>query len=354
MPYISIIVPLYNAENTIENTIKSIINQTLSNIEIIIINDGSKDKSIDILRKYSKIDNRIKIINQENLGVSKARNKGISLANGEYISFVDSDDYIDKDMYYKLYNKAKLFSIDIVKGSYTTEWKDGERNDRYYKLNENLIYNKEFINNSIITELIGINFDRLSDWLRGKNFDSYCFVWGTIYKSKLIKENNVLFNEQINIGEDVLFNLDAFYYAEEFCIVNQPMYHWVDNSESITRKIELDLCRNKLKSIEARREFCKKRNLNDFYKNSYRCQSILLCIYSTKYMADKNNYYPKKEKLNEIKYIFNSNIVNESRKYLRLSKVPKKYYLAFILVKFNLYKSLYLIVKSIEKLKLIV
>lgn len=351
-PCISIIVPVYNAENTIKKTIKSIRNQTLTNIEIIFINDGSKDSSIDILEKYSKIDNRIKILNQENLGVSKARNKGIELAVGEYISFVDSDDYIEENMYSRLYNKAKRFNIDIVKGSYTTEWKSGEGNDRYYNLDENLIYNKDFINKVVIRELIGVGFDRLSDWLNGKKFDPYYFVWGTIYKSELIKKNNIFFNEEIKIGEDVLFNLYSFYYAESFEIVNKPMYHWVDNNESITRNVKLDLCRSKLIGLEKRREFCRKNNLDDCYKNSYRCQSILLCIYSTKYMSNISNYNTK-EVLNEIKYIFNSDIVNESREYLILSKIPKKYYLPFMLVKFNLYKSMYLIVKVISKLKFI-
>lgn len=110
---VSIIVPVYNTEAYLERCLKSLVNQTLKDIEIICIDDGSKDNSVAILKKYSQLDKRIKIIEQENLGVSVARNNGLKLATGEYIGFVDSNDWIDLDFYEKLYNAAKKYDADI-------------------------------------------------------------------------------------------------------------------------------------------------------------------------------------------------------------------------------------------------
>ena len=103
-PKVSIIVPAYNASNYIEKCIDSLLNQTLKDIEIIIVNDGSTD---DTAEKLSKYEDEIKVITQKNVGVASARNKGLSVANGEYIAYVDSDDWIDSNMFELLYNKAK-------------------------------------------------------------------------------------------------------------------------------------------------------------------------------------------------------------------------------------------------------
>ena len=112
---VSIIVPVYNVEKYLEKCLNSLTNQTLQEIEIITVNDGSKDKSLDILMEYSnKYPNKIKVITQENQGLSGARNTGIKVAKGEFIGFVDSDDFVEKEMYEKMYNKAKKENLDII------------------------------------------------------------------------------------------------------------------------------------------------------------------------------------------------------------------------------------------------
>ena len=104
---ISIIVPVYNSSATLDKCINSLINQTYKNIEIIIVDDGSIDNSYDICLRYSLNDSRVKLIKQNNFGVSFARNKGLEICNGKYIGFVDADDYIEKNMYSKLYENLK-------------------------------------------------------------------------------------------------------------------------------------------------------------------------------------------------------------------------------------------------------
>ena len=113
---ISIIIPVYNAEKYLRKCLDSVINQTLKEIEIICINDGSTDLSLSILKKYATCDNRIKIINQENQGVAIARNNGLKYATGEYIGYVDSDDYVSSIFFELLYNNAKKYNADIACG----------------------------------------------------------------------------------------------------------------------------------------------------------------------------------------------------------------------------------------------
>ena len=114
MAKVSVIVPIYNNEKYLKECLDSICNQTLTDIEIICVNDGSEDNSLKIIEEYKQKDNRIILINQDNLGVSAARNNGIKIATGEYIGFVDSDDYIDNDFYEKLYNAAKHNDSDMA------------------------------------------------------------------------------------------------------------------------------------------------------------------------------------------------------------------------------------------------
>ena len=122
---ISLIIPVYNVENYLRQCLDSIINQTLKEIEIICINDGSTDSSKQILEEYALKDERIKIINQKNKGAGAARNSGIDAATGEYIGFVDSDDWVNLDAFEKLYNKITRENVDIVFSRYNYVFEDG-------------------------------------------------------------------------------------------------------------------------------------------------------------------------------------------------------------------------------------
>lgn len=118
MVKVSVIVPVYNVENYLEYCLSGLLNQTLQDIEIICVNDGSTDNSINILQRYQQTDNRIKIITQSNSGQGTARNNAIDIANGEYIGFVDPDDYVSPQMFETLYNQAKAYNADLVEESF--------------------------------------------------------------------------------------------------------------------------------------------------------------------------------------------------------------------------------------------
>ena len=125
----SIIIPVYDSEKYLFRCIDSVLNQTRSDFELILIDDGSKDQSTDICKQYAKKDDRVKYIRQENAGVSAARNKGISIASGDYIGFVDSDDEICPDMYETLLREAEKYGTDIVICDAVTVYSDGTKED---------------------------------------------------------------------------------------------------------------------------------------------------------------------------------------------------------------------------------
>lgn len=188
MKKLSIIVPVYNVERYIEECLSSLLIQTLDNIEIIIVNDGSTDKSIDLIRKFD--DERVIIIDKENEGVSVARNVGLKVSSGEYITFVDSDDFInDRNSYKEMYEIAKRDGTDIVAGNAIYYYSDGSkeimnRSECFYE--KSIMNNEEFLLKSLQTKRV------------------FSPVWLNIYKRSLIFDNSIYFKEGI-LHEDELF-----------------------------------------------------------------------------------------------------------------------------------------------------
>lgn len=179
---LSIIIPVYNAEKTISKTLDSILVQNTKNIEILIINDGSTDNSLEIIKKYG---NKIKIINQENQGVSKARNNGIKNANGKYITFIDSDDII-KDLYFDDIRMQILENYNLIVYAYEEIYNDKVINRQFLDFDKHLNIEECFynsINNGVY-------------WMS---------VWNKIYKTDLVKD--IEFNDIISNGEDFEFNI---------------------------------------------------------------------------------------------------------------------------------------------------
>ena len=183
---ISVIIPVYNVENYLRQCLDSIINQTLKEIEIICINDGSTDSSKQILEEYALKDERIKIINQKNKGVSAARNTGIDAATGEYIGFVDSDDWVKLDAYEKLYNKITREDVDIVFSRYNYVFEDGriEHNPNHFK------------------ELDEIKINSIDENLELLKISPS--IWTKIFKKSFILDNKIRFPEGV-LAEDLFF-----------------------------------------------------------------------------------------------------------------------------------------------------
>lgn len=245
---VSIIVPVYNVEKYIERCINSIINQTLQDIEIIVVNDGSPDNSDVIIRKYMQLDSRIKLINQENQGLSIARNNGIKIAQGEYVAFVDSDDFIELDMYEKMYLLAKKNNSDIVCSNY-----------------KNIFYDCEVINKNLKDELIEIDKLGISEFFKLYYEELVTPVWNKIYRNKIIKDNNIKFvSNSIISSEDILFNLEYFCKIKKCFVSHEVLYNYIRREDSITtsNKPRPDMMNRCIKIAELFDEYCKRNEID--------------------------------------------------------------------------------------------
>ena len=183
---VSVIVPVYNVEKYLERCIESLINQTFDDIEIIALNNGSTDKSLDILNYYAHKDKRIRVINNKNIGVSKSRNIGIEEAKGEYIVFVDSDDWIDSNMIYILYDTISDNNCDLVMCTYIREFSNHSK-EKVFKLPEVNLYVHDEVKNELLRRLVGPIEEELAN---PEYLDALGTVWAKMYNASILKEKN--------------------------------------------------------------------------------------------------------------------------------------------------------------------
>lgn len=211
---VSVIVPVYNTYNYLTKCLNSLVSQTLEDIEIVIVNDGTKDDSQEIIDKFAiKYPNKIKAFQKENGGLSSARNFGIKEATGEYIGFVDSDDYVSCDMFEKLYNKAKLNDFDIVECGLKFVY-EKDRKEKKAKQ---------------IPLIETMDKDKIKEHMTVM----YPVVWNKIYKSEIIKKNNILFKEGVWY-EDVEWTLRLYSKVNKISFVKDEMYYYLQRKDSIS------------------------------------------------------------------------------------------------------------------------
>ncbi len=225
MALVSIIIPIYNTEKYLDKCIKSVVNQTLKDIEIILINDGSTDNSSNICDEWEKKDNRIKVVHQENKGLFKVREFGTKLSTSNYIGFIDSDDYIEDNMIEILYDKALAHNADMVQCGVRLFYEDDTTQDFGYEVEEILKENDTF--NKIVKPYIEEDY-----YLQG--IDSY--VWNKLYKKELIIKVLSNIENNIKLREDALINLWAYSFCEKKIILkNCYLYHYRQLPNSMSR-----------------------------------------------------------------------------------------------------------------------
>ncbi len=226
---ISVIVPVYNVEKYLKRCIDSILSQTLKNIEIILINDGSPDNCKTICEDYEKAHKNIRVINQENKGLGLARNEGIKIAKGEYIAFVDSDDYIESKMYEDLYELCSKNNLDSVFSGYKRLNSKGRITIKSETSNFQ-IFEKDQIT-GFLAQIIGPYPSNKSDVKYAMS------VWRSLYKSEIIKKNNIKFYSEREFGsEDILFQVDYLKHSKKTGIYPETYYVYCENEESLTTK----------------------------------------------------------------------------------------------------------------------
>lgn len=217
---VSIIVPVFNADKYLDKCLNSLTNQTYKDIEIILINDGSTDKSENIINEYKKIDNRIKVIEQKNQGCMISRLNGIKNANGEYCMFVDSDDWIEENTVESLTRMIMLTKADLIKFRFIYE--PSKKEQETYIDEKEVLFTGERKRELYYTFMTTARLNNLAN---------------QIVKTNLFEINNNDFKKKINQGEDFMINIQLFFKAEKILITNDIYYHYLKNEDSITNNM---------------------------------------------------------------------------------------------------------------------
>jgi len=301
---VSIIIPVYNAEMYLKDTLKSIMNQTYKNLEIIIINDGSTDNSQNILEKFASVDNRIKIINQQNMGQAISRNKGIKKSKGEFILFVDSDDFIDVETVQICLEKIEDNNIVV------------------FGVNQ-IIDNKKIVDIKYQTKVYNAN--KAYEILISNKLFNYS-PCNKLCRSDFIKSNNILFPNCRGM-EDFLFVLKLFFYSKKIKTIDNVFYNYVQHIGSISKNFNNDKIINTIKVIREIDLFVQQTKQNKYRKyfiNLYYSlifDTLSLIIRYSEKDNKKNNFY---KFFNEIKklqiYSFQSLILFNKLNMLRFVK----------------------------------
>lgn len=280
-PIVSIIVPVYNMEKYLDRCIKSLINQTLKDIEIILVDDGSFDSSPQICNQWAKKDQRIKVVLKENRGVSSARNYGIEMSKGTYLCFVDADDYIDSNYIFTLFQKIND-GYDLVCSSYMDISKYGVVKCNDFFVQE---YTKENLINCIINGTGGV-------------------LWNKIFLRDIIIKNDIRMSEKLFMSEDLIFILNYIYYIDKWSAIDRPLYHYNRlNQNSISQSVNLFYLENYQIFFEEIDKCFNRLKVDTNFSEQYKINRISFLLLK---FIEKSNDRKKTIKILKSNYFFNS------------------------------------------------
>lgn len=310
MKKVSIVIPVYNAGKYLRNTIESIINQTYRNIEVILVDDGSKDNSLEICNEYAIKDKRIVVVHSKiNKGVSHARNKGIDLVTGEYILFIDSDDTINKEYVFEMMKINKDDVYDLVICNF----------ENIYIDEKNITKKKNIID---ISSLSG-NF--FCDYYYLKS--TLLTPWGKLYKISIIKEKKIRFSEKMTTAEDYMFNLAYYEFVKKYKYINLYLYNYFQRKTmSLSKVFTINTCKMHLETMKREVDFFEKYNV----KNREVMLGDALVIRCLDYMVIKESisYNESKKRLKNLRLMMNTPKKASKLKYrLFLNLINKEIYL---------------------------
>ena len=283
IPSISIIIPIYKVEKYLKRCVESVRKQTLTDLEIILVDDGSPDDCSRICDEYLKEDSRIKVIHKQNGGLASARNAGMNMATGKYIFFLDSDDWLELDGMQRLYETAEKYQVDFVRyRAIRTGWPGMEENapcmvEEIRELQQGL-YEKDRIIKEIYPRLLATS---------QLTMGAVVGAWGSLYRTDFLRKNQLSFYEEVKFSEDLIFSANVVRAAESFYFIDSPgVYHYFYNPNSISKSFRegrWDSCKSLIK-------FCENDFANDitydFKKELYylRWFCIMLALNERKYL----------------------------------------------------------------------
>ena len=319
MKKISIVVPVYNAELYLDECINSILNQTYTNFELVLVDDGSKDGSKDICYKYANKDDRVVVIEKENGGVSTARNKGIEVSNGDYITFIDSDDFVS-DKYCEKLLENFVDDIGMVVLGLEKAYTNGNKVTIKHRLEPGKM---------AYDEMKGCIIDDGS--MSGFTIHSSCAI---LFDLNTIKEHNVRFNENVKFNEDGLFNIEYFFKARKAVYIDyeKVIYSYRANEQSATQTVDVlgEKFAQSMKNIREVLRFYAQDDNSLIEQINRREVSIAL---------SKILYVASKEKINgkKVKELLSPSAVKEGLKYLDKKYMNFKKRVISMLMKLGFY-----------------
>ena len=338
MAKVSIIMPTYNVEKYFRQCLESVINQTLEDIEIIPVDDGSPDNCGKIMDEYAAKDSRIKPIHQQNGGYGKAVNAGINAATGEYIGIVETDDWIEPDMYEKLYTRAKELDADVCDSGfyvYNSQGKEKKQNVKWIHPNENIDFFPDDRSFTIAEQ--------------PKLIMKHASIWAKIYKTSFLKSNDIRVNETMAASyQDFPFMVEIMCKAKRIAVVKDYFYHWrvEDNSNSSTTRNDAKLMIMAQQCEEVKR-IIKEQGLYEILK-----EPIYRHFASANYDFFKRiNLIYKKEYFEKIYHLFKDLIQDKNFSYLYFSKKEKtfvkavlthNYYLTILSLGFKHFRKMFI------------
>lgn len=332
-PLISIIVPIYNVEAYLDRCIQSLLNQTLKNIEIILVDDESPDHCPQMCEQYATLNPQIKVIHKKNEGLGYARNSGMKIATGKFIAFVDGDDFVESTMFERLYNTAISQTADTVFCGFYF-YKENSPIIPHHEVNTVSTFNNEDVKNKILLNMIGTEPHVKNDRL------FFMSVWHSIYSLSIIKENRIQFcSERKIISEDIVFQMDYLTKSKRTVYIPDCLYYYRINQTSLSRIFRKD--RNS-KILVMYQELIKK--ANEMKWNTTEKQRIMRLYlgYSRNAMIDlclSNLKYKEKKKI--LQEICSNTIWDTIFSQYPYKELPKIYFIFCLLIKYRLYYLIY-------------
>ena len=319
---VSIVVPVFKAEAYLDRCVNSLVGQTLRGIEIILVDDGSPDRSPLICDEWAMRDTRISVLHKKNEGLGLTRNAGMRKATGEYLAFVDPDDYVELDMMERLYNECKKDNLDCIYSEFNVDDYQGFRvvlrPERLYTGTEEIEQLRLDIVGAEPTYISGVKY--------------HCSSCKGLYRFDVIKSNGIRFrSERQYISEDMLFNLDFLYHSERVKIVPWQFYHYCLNGASLSHSYRADRWEMLLFMLTVLNDEGKYQDKEEFKLRLKRTAIFYSMIAISQEWKRKDQSYSQKKKA--IREIENEQVIVETIKNYPIRKLPIKWMIYSFLLK---------------------
>lgn len=346
MMLVSIIVPVYNVEAYLPQCLDSLVYQTYGELEIICIDDGSPDRCAEILDEYARKDGRIKIITQENQGLSAARNAGLRHATGEYVMFVDSDDWVDLDTCDEAVKAVRNNQADLVFWSYVREYENNSK-ERTFFWADGEIFQQDRIRNELHRRQCGLLREELRHPEMG---DSLVTAWGKLYSLKKLRASGAMFVDTKQIGtEDALFNLYALQSFEKAVYVKRAMYHYrKTNGSSLTKSYKSELPNQWNNLFQAMKKYIHDNDLSIDYVRALD-NRVSLSIVGLGLNALEAQC-GEMEKISMIRDILSTKLYRQSIKSLDLGYFPIHWKVFYMCARWRCSVGVYVLLRAIKKI----